>query len=79
MLRSVGTCRATSVMRSANVIAASRRRRLNSPGFDDRPLRMADTTTAESLWSTRRHRRVRGARLAQRTPVRTAASSFGLM
>ena len=79
MLRSVGTCRATSVMRSANVIAASRRRRLNNPGFDDRPLRMAETTTEESLWRTRRQRRVRGARLAQRTPVRTDASSLVLM
>ena len=55
MLRSVGTCRATSVMRSANVIAASRRRRLDNPGFDDRPLRMAETTAEESLWRTRRH------------------------
>ena len=79
MLRSVGTWRTTSVMRSAKVIAASRRILLSNPGFDERPLRNADTATEESLWRTRRHRRVRDARLAQRTPVTTAVSSLGLM
>ena len=79
MLRSVGTWRTTNVMRSAKVIAASRRIRLSSPGLDERPLRSADTTTEESLWKTSRHRRVRDAQLAQRTPVTTAVSSFGLM
>ena len=50
MFRSVRTCRASTEIRSASVMAAKRRQCRSGPGLDERPKQRAYSTCDEARW-----------------------------